>query len=75
MKNDRHDVLNKKSENALSREKMIENAKENIKEAEFSMEFADTEELENLKDKNAHRRTEIARMEKQIKEKQARKKH
>ena len=33
MKNDRHEVFNKRSENTLSREKMIENTKENIKEA------------------------------------------
>ncbi len=75
MKNDRHDVFNKRSENALSLEKMIENTKENIKEAEVSMEFAAPEELENLEDKNAHRRTSIAQMEEQIKEYRARKKY
>jgi len=75
MKNDRHEVFNKKSENAISLEKMIENTKENIKEAEISMEFAAPEELENLEDKNAHRRTSIAQMEEQIKEYRARKKY
>ena len=75
MKNDRHDVFNKRSENALSLEKMIENTKENIEEAEVSMEFAAPEELENLEDKNAHRRTAIARMEEQMKEHRARKKY
>ena len=75
MKNDRHDVFNKRSENALSLEKMIENTKENIEEAEISMEFAGAEELENLEDKNAHRRTSIAQMEEQIKEHRARKKY
>ena len=75
MKNDRHEVFNKKSENAISLEKMIENTKENIKEAEVSMEFAAPEELENLEDKNAHRRTSIAQMEEQIKEYRARKKY
>ena len=75
MKNDRHDVFNKRSENALSLEKMIENTKENIEEAEVSMEFAAPEELENLKDKNAHRRTSIAQMEEQMKEHRARKKY
>ena len=75
MKNDRHEVFNKKSENAISLEKMIENTKENIKEAEVSMEFAAPEELENLEDKNAHRRTSITQMEEQIKEYRARKKY
>ena len=75
MKNDRHDVFNKRSENALSLEKMIENTKENIEEAEVSMEFAAPEELENLKDKNAHRRTSIAQMEEQMKEYRSRKKY
>ena len=75
MKNDRHDVFNKRSENALSLEKMIENTKENIEEAEVSMEFAAPEELEDLKDKNAHRRTAIAQMEEQMKEYRARKKY
>lgn len=73
MKNDRHDTFNKKSENALSLGKMIKNTKENMKEAEISMEFAGPEELENLEEKNAHRRQSIAQMEKQIKESQARK--
>ena len=75
MKNDRHDVFNKRSENARSLKKMIENTKENIEEAEVSMEFAAPEELENLKDKNAHRRTSIAQMEEQMKEYRARKKY
>ena len=75
MKNDRHDVFNKRSKNALSLEKMIENTKENIEEAEVSMEFAAPEELENLKDKNAHRRTSIAQMEEQMKEYRSRKKY
>lgn len=74
MENDRHEVFNKKSENALSLEKMIENTKENIKEAEISMEFAGPEERENLEEKNAHRKTSIAQMEEQIKEYRARKK-
>lgn len=59
-----------KSNNALSLGRMIENTKENIKEAEISMEFAaDSEELENLEEKNEHRKTSIAQMEKQIREK------
>ena len=75
MKNDRHDVFNKRSKNALSLEKMIEYTEENIEEAEISMEFAAPEELENLEDKNAHRRTAIAQMEEQMKEYRARKKY
>ena len=75
MKNGRHDVFNKRSENALSIGKMIENTRENIEEAEISMEFATPEELENLEDKNAHRRTAIAQMEEQMKEYRARKKY
>lgn len=62
---------NKKSNNALSLGKMIENAKENIEEAEVSMEFAGEEERENLEEKNARRRTSIAQMEEQIREKKA----
>lgn len=71
MKNDRHEPFNKKSKNALSLEKMIENTEENIEEAEVSMEFAGPEELENLEEKNAHRKTSIAQMEEQLKEKRA----
>ncbi|WP_431027034.1 spore protein Tlp [Lysinibacillus sp. LZ02] len=67
MENDRHEVFNKKSENALSLGKMIENTKENIKEAEISMEFANPEELENIERKNSHRRQSIAQMEEQLK--------
>ena len=71
MKNDRHDVFNKKSKNALSVGKMIENTKENIEEAEISKEFAFPEELENLEEKNARRKTAIAQMEEQIREEKA----
>lgn len=71
MKNDRHDVFNKKSKNALSLGKMIENTKENIEEAEISKEFAFPEELENLEEKNARRNTAIAQMEEQIREEKA----
>ena len=71
MKNDRHEQFNKKSKNALSLGRMIQNTKENIEEAEISMEFASPEELENLEEKNAHRKTSIAQMEKQIREKKA----
>ena len=71
MKNDRHDVFNKKSKNALSLGKMIENTKENIQEAEISKEFAFPEELENLEEKNARRKTAIAQMEEQIREEKA----
>ena len=61
-----------KSNNALSLGRMIENAKENIEEAEISMEFAEDElERENLEDKNARRRTSIAIMEEQLKEEAA----
>lgn len=71
MENDRHQVFNKKSKNALSLGKMIENTKENIEEAEISMEFANPEELENLEEKNARRKTSIAQMEEQLREKRA----
>ena len=71
MKNDRHDVFNKKSKNALSVGKMIENTKENMEEAEISKEFAFPEELENLEEKNARRKTAIAQMEEQIREEKA----
>lgn len=71
MKDARHQAFNKKSKNALSVGKMIENTKENIEEAEISMEFAFPEERENLEEKNARRRTAIAQLEEQIKEKKA----
>ena len=62
----------KKSKNALSVGKMIENTKENIEQAEISMEFAEDElEKDNLEDKNARRRTSIAIMEEQLKEEAA----
>lgn len=62
---------NKKSNNALSLGRMLENTKENIEEAEISMEFAGPEERENLEDKNARRRTSIAQMEEQAREEKA----
>ena len=71
MKDDRHQFFNKKSENARTLGKMIENTKANIKEAEISKEFAGPEELENIEEKNAHRKTAINQMEEQIKEKRA----
>lgn len=71
MKDARHETFNKKSENAKSLGKILENTKENIKEAEISKEFALPEELENLEEKNARRRTAIAQLEEQIKERKA----
>lgn len=71
MKDARHETFNKKSENAKSLGKILENTKENIEEAEISKEFALPEELENLEEKNARRRTAIAQLEEQIKEKKA----
>ncbi|MEK5078837.1 spore protein Tlp [Solibacillus sp. FSL W7-1436] len=71
MKNDRHDVFNKGSENAISLGKMINNTKENIHEAEISKEFALPDELENIEEKNARRRTAIAQLEEQIRERKA----
>ena len=62
---------NKKSNNALSVGRMIENTKENIKEAEISMEFARPEELENLEEKNARRQHSVEKMEKQIRDEKA----
>lgn len=61
----------KRSKNALSVGRMIENTKENIEQAELSMELAGPEELDNLHDKNNRRKTAIARMEEQIREKKA----
>lgn len=71
MKDARHQAFNKKSKNALSLGKMLENTKGNIQEAEISKEFALPEELENLEEKNARRRTAIAQLEEQIREKKA----
>lgn len=71
MENSRQQRSKHKSKNALSHGKMIENTKENIDDAEMGMEFALPEEQENLKDKNARRRTAIHQMEKQMKEEKA----
>lgn len=71
MENSKRQGSKNKSKNALSLGKMIENTKENIDDAEMGMEFALPEEQENLKDKNARRRTAINQMEKQIKEEKA----
>lgn len=68
MENDRHQIFNKKSNDTVNLREMIENTKENIEEAEISMEFADPEELENLEEKNAHRRQSINQMKEQLKE-------
>ena len=46
----------------VSKEQMINNTKDNIREAEISMEFAGEEELENLQEKNERRKHEIQRM-------------
>lgn len=71
MKDTRHEAFNKRSGNAHSLGKMIQNTKENKEEAEISMEFASPEELENLEEKNARRKTAIARMEAQKREQKA----
>ncbi len=61
-----------KSKNALSLEKMIENTKENIHEAEISMEFAEDDvERENLEEKNARRVHSIEKMKKQMRDEAA----
>nr|WP_106781032.1 hypothetical protein [Lysinibacillus timonensis] len=46
----------------VRKENLIENIKDNIAEAEVSMEFALPEEFENLKDKNQRRRHELQRL-------------
>ena len=60
-----------KSNNTYSVEKMIENTKQNIEEAEISMEFAGPEERENLEEKNERREHSIDRMKKQLKDEAA----
>jgi len=46
----------------VSKEEMINNTKDNMREAEISMEFAGEEELENLQEKNESRKHAIQRM-------------
>ncbi|MFC7686892.1 hypothetical protein [Ureibacillus sp. GCM10028918] len=46
----------------VSREEMINNTKDNMREAEISMEFAGEEELEHLQEKNERRKHAIQRM-------------
>lgn len=66
------DRKKEKSNNALSLGRMVENTEENIEEAEVSMEFAaDSEELENLEDKNSRRRQAIYNMKEQMREEAA----
>ena len=55
-------------------QEMVENTEHKIHEAEISMEFADPEERERLKQKNERRRNSIAAMKEEIRdEMQARK--
>ncbi|SOC22575.1 small acid-soluble spore protein (thioredoxin-like protein) [Ureibacillus xyleni] len=55
-------------------QEMVENTEHKLHEAEISMEFADPEERERLKQKNERRRTSIAAMKEEIQdEMQARK--
>ena len=63
--------INGESNNALSVGRMIENAEDNIREAEISMEFADDEERENLEEKNEHRQHAIDKMKKQLRDEAA----
>ena len=61
-----------KSNNALSVGKMIKNTKENIQEAEISMDLVSSpEELENLEEKNERRKHSIDKMKKQLKDERA----
>ncbi|WP_052130220.1 hypothetical protein [Ureibacillus sinduriensis] len=46
----------------VSKEEMINNTKDNMREAEISMEFAGEEELEHLQEKNERRKHAIQRM-------------
>ncbi|RHW38283.1 small acid-soluble spore protein Tlp [Lysinibacillus yapensis] len=46
----------------MGKEEMIENIKDNMREAEISMEFAGEEELEHLQEKNERRKHEIQRI-------------
>ncbi|WP_255507975.1 small acid-soluble spore protein Tlp [Lysinibacillus sp. BW-2-10] len=46
----------------VSKQEMIENTLDNMREAEISMEFAGEEELENLQEKNERRKHAIQRM-------------
>lgn len=46
----------------VSKEEMINNTRDNMREAEISMEFAGEEELENLQEKNERRKHAIQRM-------------
>lgn len=71
MENQKRQKNNGKSNNALSLERMIKNAKENMEEAEISMEFAMPEELENLEEKNARRKRSVDIMEKQMRDEAA----
>ncbi|HWK21471.1 MAG TPA: hypothetical protein VNS08_00410 [Ureibacillus sp.] len=46
----------------VSKEEVINNTLDNMREAEISMEFAGEEELENLQEKNERRKHAIQRM-------------
>lgn len=68
MANNKNQSSNKNFSNALNLREMIDNTKENIEEAEFSMEFATPDQLENLEEKNALRRQSVVQMKEQLKE-------
>lgn len=71
MADQKRQKIDKKSNNALSIGRMIDNTKENVEEAEISMEFATPRELEHLQEKNTRRKHSIDLMEKQLKDEAA----
>ena len=64
---------NDRSTSGLRIQSMIENTKNNIREAEMAMEYAGEEELEHLQEKNQRRQHEIDIKEKEKADKAAQK--
>ena len=60
--NNKHKMADKLSNDFVTKEQMIKNLEDNIREAEISMEFAFAKERDILKDKIQRRQHEIQRL-------------
>jgi len=62
MKQNPQRKVQKTNKNFIPKEELINNIKDNMTEAEISMEFAGEEELEHLQEKNERRKHEIQKL-------------
>ena len=68
MSNSRHPKTNDNSSNIERIRDIVRNTEGNLKEAEFSKEFADSIEREIINEKNKRRRHSIEELKEEIKE-------